>query len=78
MRKVRQCSRPGCSEPATATLTYQYARGIAWLDDLADARDPHGYDLCDRHASRVKVPHGWRFDDRRRSELAPSRWYATG
>ena len=65
----RQCSRPGCAELAAATLTYVYARQVAWLDGLAPERDPHAYDLCDRHAARVGVPNGWSLDDRRASEL---------
>jgi hypothetical protein len=36
-----------------------------WLDELLAERDPHAYDLCNRHASRLSVPHGWRLDDRR-------------
>jgi Protein of unknown function (DUF3499) len=48
-----------------ATLTYQYSRSAAWLDDLSSDRDPHGYDLCERHAERLRVPHGWRLEDRR-------------
>jgi hypothetical protein len=36
-----------------------------WIDDLADERDPHSYDLCERHAARLSVPNGWRLDDRR-------------
>ena len=36
----RQCSRPGCAEPAEATLTYHYARSVAWLDALSAERDP--------------------------------------
>jgi hypothetical protein len=62
---TRQCSRPGCAEQATATLTYEYRRGAAWIDALLSERDPHAYDLCERHAGRVSVPHGWRLDDRR-------------
>jgi len=61
----RQCSRPACAEPAAATLTYVYAKGVAWLDVLDLERDPHSYDLCERHASRVGVPVGWRLEDRR-------------
>jgi hypothetical protein len=61
----RHCCRPGCAEAATATLSYHYAVSHAWLDDLAPERDPHGYDLCDRHAARVTVPHRWELDDRR-------------
>ena len=44
-----------------------YARGTAWLDGLSADRDPHSYDLCERHASRVGVPVGWRLEDRRGS-----------
>jgi hypothetical protein len=51
--------------PAVATLAYQYGRSLVWLDDLLDERDPHSYDLCDRHAERLSVPNGWRLDDRR-------------
>jgi hypothetical protein len=61
----RQCSRPGCAEVAAATLTYQYARGLVWLDELTAERDPHSYDLCGRHAGRLGVPSGWRLEDRR-------------
>ena len=50
------------------TLTYQYARSAVWLDDLAAERDPHAYDLCKRHGSRLSVPHGWRLDDRRSAQ----------
>jgi len=61
----RQCSRSGCSERAEVTLTYDYGRSQVWLDDLAVERDPHGYDMCLRHASRLSVPYGWHLDDRR-------------
>jgi hypothetical protein len=61
----RQCSRPGCSEPAGVTLTYHYGRSQVWLDELSAERDPHAYDLCDRHAARLSVPAGWSLDDRR-------------
>ncbi len=63
----RQCSRSGCAEEAVITLTYQYARSAVWLDDLSPERDPHAYDLCRRHGSRLSVPHGWRLEDRRTS-----------
>jgi len=61
---MRQCSRPGCAELATVTLTYQYASAVAWLEDLHAERDPHNYDLCQRHAAHQSVPHGWRLEDR--------------
>jgi Protein of unknown function (DUF3499) len=62
----RLCSRPGCSERAAVTLTYDYGRSHVWLDELLAERDPHAYDLCLRHAARLSVPHGWMLDDRRR------------
>jgi hypothetical protein len=61
----RQCSRTGCAAGATATLEYQYGRALVWLHDLSDEREPHSYDLCDRHAARLSVPNGWRLEDRR-------------
>lgn len=69
----RQCSRSGCAEEAVSTLTYQYARSQVWLDDLSGERDPHAYDLCQRHTARLSVPNGWRLEDRRaRRQLAYS------
>ena len=62
---IRQCTRTGCAESATATLTYQYRRAQVWLDDLHSERDPHAYDLCARHTERLSVPHGWQLQDRR-------------
>lgn len=63
---ARQCTRTGCSETATVTLTYQYAQSQVWLDVLANERDPHAYDLCARHADRLTAPQGWQVRDRRR------------
>jgi hypothetical protein len=62
---IRQCSRPGCAEPATATLSYRYDSAQAWLDELVLERQPHAYDLCPRHTAKLSVPVGWRVDDRR-------------
>ena len=61
----RQCSRQGCAHEATATLSYQYARSLVWLDDLSSERDPHTYDLCEMHAERLTPPSGWHLEDRR-------------
>ena len=62
---ARQCTRQGCVHPAAVTLTYQYARSVAWLDDLTPERDPHAYDLCNQNADRTKPPTGWHLEDRR-------------
>ncbi len=61
----RQCSRSGCSDSAAVTLTYDYGQSQVWIDRLAPERNPHHYDMCDRHAERLSVPRGWHLDDRR-------------
>jgi hypothetical protein len=39
------------------------------VDDLTPTQEPHGYDLCDLHAHRLKVPAGWELHDRRAADL---------
>ena len=56
---VRHCSRPSCSKRAVATLTYVYADSTAVLGPLATFAEPHCYDLCEDHASRMSAPRGW-------------------
>lgn len=65
MNVIRQCSRTGCAERATATFSYQYGQSLVWLNHLLDERDPHSYDLCERHANRLAVPSGWTLEDLR-------------
>ncbi len=59
MRKVRRCSRTGCTNPAVATLTYVYAESTAVVGPLATSAEPHSYDLCEAHALRLTAPRGW-------------------
>ena len=59
MLRQRPCSRPSCGEAAIATLTYVYADSTAVLGPLATLAEPHCYDLCERHASRLTAPRGW-------------------
>ncbi|MEV3938894.1 DUF3499 domain-containing protein [Glycomyces sp. NPDC049804] len=59
MRSDRRCSRNGCRQPAVATLTYIYSDSTAVVGPLSTTREPHSYDLCDAHARRLTVPHGW-------------------
>ena len=61
---TRQCSRQGCASPAVVTLSYEYRSSQVWLDRLSAERDPHGYDLCERHAATLRVPLGWHLADR--------------
>ena len=41
------------------TLTYIYAESTAVLGPLATFSEPHSYDLCDKHSTRLTVPNGW-------------------
>ncbi|MFT3900583.1 MAG: DUF3499 domain-containing protein [Gordonia sp. (in: high G+C Gram-positive bacteria)] len=59
MTDPRQCSRPGCSRPAVATLTYDYASSTAVVGLLAALSEPHSWDLCAAHADSITVPRGW-------------------
>lgn len=59
MRWVRECSRPGCSHAAVATLTYVYRDRTAVLGPLGPRREPGSYDMCTDHAERLSAPRGW-------------------
>jgi len=56
---VRRCSRSACAQPAVATLTYVYADSTAVVGPLATHAEPHTYDLCEPHGSRLTAPRGW-------------------
>ncbi|GAA1730931.1 hypothetical protein GCM10009766_08590 [Microcella frigidaquae] len=56
---VRPCSKVACGEPAARTLTYVYAESMAVLGPLSVRREPHSYDLCERHSERLSAPNGW-------------------
>lgn len=56
---TRRCSRPSCQRPAVSTLTYVYADSTAVLGPLATYAEPHSYDLCEEHSSRLTAPLGW-------------------
>ncbi|WP_072687943.1 DUF3499 domain-containing protein [Rhodococcus marinonascens] len=59
MRSLRRCCRPGCKNPAVATLTYVYSDSTAVVGPLATVAEPHSWDLCENHASRITAPKGW-------------------
>lgn len=42
-----------------STLTYVYADSTAVLGPLATYAEPHSYDLCEEHSSRLTAPRGW-------------------
>ena len=58
-RTGRLCSRVGCRNLASKTLTYVYSDSTAVLGPLATFSEPHAYDLCDTHSLRMSVPVGW-------------------
>ena len=62
---VGSAPAPDAPKRPSPRSSYQYARSLVWLDDLSDERDPHSYDLCQRHTARLSVPNGWRLEDRR-------------
>lgn len=42
-----------------ATLTFVYSDSTAVVGPLATVREPHSWDLCVTHASRITAPRGW-------------------
>lgn len=55
----RRCSKTTCRQPAVATLTYAYADRAVVVGPLATFAEPHSYDLCADHATRLTPPRGW-------------------
>ena len=55
----RCCSRTACKHPPVYTLTYVYRDSTAVLGPLAAYVEPHSYDLCEKHATRLVAPRGW-------------------
>jgi hypothetical protein len=62
---ARPCARPGCPDPAAATLTFRYAAQEAVVELLVAESRPQAYDLCLAHAARTSPPRGWTLRDRR-------------
>ena len=59
MNLSRRCSKTACRGAAVATLTYVYGDRAAVLGPLATYAEPHTYDLCADHATRLTAPRGW-------------------
>lgn len=55
----RLCSKSSCATPASATLTFVYVDSQAVIGPLAQAKEPHSYDLCAQHSEGLVVPVGW-------------------
>ncbi|HJG92394.1 MAG TPA: DUF3499 domain-containing protein [Brachybacterium massiliense] len=56
---ARECSRTACSRPAVSSLTFVYEDSTAVLGPLSRMSEPHAYDLCREHATRMTAPRGW-------------------
>src|SRR5262245_41772956 len=59
------CARPGCTAPATNTITFDGLRRIVWLNPLAEAAAYSAGDLCRRHADHLRPPRNWELRDTR-------------
>ena len=46
-------------------MTFDYAGGAVWLEDLGVKSESPGYPLCVDHADRLTPPLGWTLTDRR-------------
>ena len=74
--RQRRCSRSACSGAPVATLTYAYKDSTCVLGPLSPFVEPHAYDLCEEHATRLTAPRGWqvvRVTDAEHAATAPSR-----
>lgn len=61
----RSCARTACANQPTATLSYDYANRMVWIEGLSREAHPMTHDLCTVHANRVSVPLGWHLSDER-------------
>lgn len=68
----RRCARPDCARVPAASLTYDYGARAVWIDPAGEPH-PSSYDLCARHAGRLRVPYGWQLVDRRSGTLVGER-----
>jgi hypothetical protein len=66
----RLCARPGCGEPAVATLRFQPTQRAAWLIDVDQSVAHSERDLCARHATALVLPRGWELYDGRAGAIA--------
>ena len=56
---MRSCSKVGCADIASVTLTYVYSDRMVVVGPLAPFNDPHALDLCPRHEARLVAPNWW-------------------
>ena len=61
----RSCEKLGCSEPADVAYGIDRVACVVWLENYDTEEARHLNALCVEHASRLTLPRGWSFDDRR-------------
>ena len=61
----RSCEKLGCSEPADVAYGIDRVACVVWLENFDSDEARHLNALCVEHASRLTLPRGWSFDDRR-------------
>ncbi|MCH7788519.1 MAG: DUF3499 family protein [Acidobacteria bacterium] len=66
----RHCARSGCNTTSAATLSYDYAASMVWIEHLHLDSHPMTHDLCVHHADTTTVPVGWELRDVRVNDLS--------
>ena len=56
----RYCSKPGCAEPAIATLSLDYDSAVAVVGPLSPVPEFGCLDLCSQHQFKFVPMQGWR------------------
>jgi len=62
---IRSCEKLGCNEPAEVAYGIDRVACVVWLENFDSDEVRHLNVLCVDHASRLTLPRGWSFDDRR-------------
>jgi hypothetical protein len=65
-----QCGRPGCTSPASATVTLDRSNQTVWVDRVVERSTTSAARLCVLHADALTPPRGWQLRDRRRTRRA--------
>ncbi len=61
----RSCEKLGCKVPAEVAFGIDRVACVVWLENYDADEQRHLNRLCGEHATRLTLPRGWSFDDRR-------------
>lgn len=59
MRSNRTCDNFSCTEPAVASLTYNYTEATAVIGPLPPQKHAGVTEFCEAHANSFNAPQGW-------------------